>query len=157
MTRIGTYGRQIHEAWQARELLRDLLRLTAEHAHVTAGRSAISAARYRFHSFCADRPHLPELITLAETADQWWDGIEAYVATGITNAASEATTALSGSKPATSSASATEPTNDYGHAARPSGGVADSRSPAAFEDPQKYLRVEGRHPGAPRPGTPVSG
>ncbi|MFJ9376239.1 ISL3 family transposase [Streptomyces sp. NPDC101455] len=89
LTQIGTYGRHIHEAWQAKELLRDLLRLTARHAHVTADRSAISAARYRFQSICADRPHLPELITLAETVDQWRDGIEAYVTTGITNAASE--------------------------------------------------------------------
>lgn len=89
LTQMGTYGRQIHEAWQAKELLRDLLRLTFKHTHTAPDRSAISAARYRFQSFCADRPHLPELITLAETIDQWWDGIEAYIETGITNAASE--------------------------------------------------------------------
>jgi len=89
LTQMGTYGRQIYEAWQAKELLRDLLRLTAKHAHILPDHSAISAARYRFQAFCADRPHLPELITLAETVDQWWDGIEAYVITGITNAASE--------------------------------------------------------------------
>lgn len=89
LTQMGTYGRQIYEAWQAKELLRDLLRLTAKHAHILPDHSAISAARYRFQRFCADRPHLPELITLAETVDQWWDGIEAYVITGITNAASE--------------------------------------------------------------------
>ena len=89
LTQMGTYGRQIHEAWQAKELLRDLLHLTFKHAHVTPDRAAISAARYRFQGFCADRPHLPELITLAETVDQWWDGIETYVITGITNAASE--------------------------------------------------------------------
>jgi transposase len=52
-------------------------------------RSAVSAARYRFQAFCADRPHLPELAVLAETVDQWWDGIENYIKTGITNAASE--------------------------------------------------------------------
>jgi transposase len=86
---MGTFGKQIHQAWQAKELLRDLLRLTSKHAHTTPDRSAISAARYRFQAFCADRPHLPELTTLAETIDQWWDGIEAYVTTGITNAASE--------------------------------------------------------------------
>ncbi|WP_338678078.1 transposase [Streptomyces sp. SCSIO 30461] len=27
--------------------------------------------------------------TLAETIEQWWDGIETYLTTGITNAASE--------------------------------------------------------------------
>lgn len=89
LTGMGTYGKQILDAWTAKELLRDLLRLTAKHAHTTPDRSAISAARYRFQAFCADRPYLPELVTLAETVDQWWDGIENYVKTGITNAASE--------------------------------------------------------------------
>lgn len=89
LTQMGTYGKQIYEAWQAKELLRELLHLAAKHAHTGPDRSAISAARYRFQAFCADRPHLPELVTLAETVDQWWDGIEAYVLTGITNAASE--------------------------------------------------------------------
>ncbi|MHA6765729.1 transposase [Streptacidiphilus sp. PAMC 29251] len=66
-----------------------LLRLTAKHAHVLPDRSAVSAARYRFQAFCADRPYLVELVTLAETVDQWWHGIENYIKTGITNAASE--------------------------------------------------------------------
>jgi len=52
-------------------------------------REAISAARYRFFAHVADHAHLPELVTLAETVEQWWDGIHAYVTTGITNAASE--------------------------------------------------------------------
>ena len=86
---MGTFGQQIYQAWQAKELLRDLLRLTFKRAHSTPDRAAISAARFRFQAFCADRPHLPELVTLAETVDQWWDGIEAYVITGISNAASE--------------------------------------------------------------------
>ncbi|MGW3635207.1 transposase [Streptomyces sp. NPDC005122] len=33
--------------------------------------------------------HLPELLTLAKAVEQWWDGIETYLTTGITNAASE--------------------------------------------------------------------
>ena len=86
---MGTFGQQIYQAWQAKELLRDLLRLTFKHAHVTPDRAAISAARFRFQAFCADHPYLPELVTLAKTVDQWWDGIEAYVITGISNAASE--------------------------------------------------------------------
>jgi transposase len=89
LTGMGTFGRQIYQAWQAKELLRDLLRLTFKHARTSPDRSAISTARYRFQSFCADRPYLPELITLAETVDEWWDGIENYIKTGITNAASE--------------------------------------------------------------------
>ncbi|MBV9023928.1 MAG: transposase [Streptomycetaceae bacterium] len=28
-------------------------------------------------------------MTLAETVDEWWDGIDAYAITGISNAASE--------------------------------------------------------------------
>ncbi|MCQ4083627.1 hypothetical protein NGB36_24255 [Streptomyces sp. RB6PN25] len=51
-----TCGRQIHQARQAKELLRDLLRPTAKHAHVGPDRAAISTARYRFQNFCADRP-----------------------------------------------------------------------------------------------------
>jgi transposase len=86
---MGTCGRQIHAAWQAKERLRDLLRLTVHRAHVTPDRSAISAARYRFHAHIADHAHLPELLVLAETVEQWWDGIETYLTTGITNAASE--------------------------------------------------------------------
>jgi transposase len=91
---IGTYGRQIYEAWQAKELLRDLLRLTFKHSRVTPDRAAISQARYAFQAFCANRSYLPELVTLAETVDKWWDGIEAYITTGITNAATEGTNRL---------------------------------------------------------------
>ncbi len=86
---MGTYGRQIYAAWQAKELLRDLLGLAVHRTHLTPDRSAISAARHRFNTHVADHAHLPELVTLAETVDQWWNGIEAYVLTGITNAASE--------------------------------------------------------------------
>ena len=50
--------------------------------------SAISAARHRFFAHVADHAHLPELVTLAETVEQRWDGIETYLATGITNPAS---------------------------------------------------------------------
>jgi transposase len=86
---MGTYGKQIRAAWRAKELLRDLLRLTYKHAHTTPDHSAISAARFRFQNSCATHAYLPELVTLAETVDEWWDGIEAYITTGITNAASE--------------------------------------------------------------------
>ena len=85
----GTYGKQIYQGWQAKELLRDLLRLTFKHSHVTPDRAALSQARYAFQAFCADRPYLPELVSLAKAVDEWWDGIEAYVFTGVTNAGSE--------------------------------------------------------------------
>ncbi|GAB3726202.1 hypothetical protein GCM10027590_31250 [Nocardiopsis nanhaiensis] len=86
---MGTYGRQIYAAWQAKELLRDLLGLAVSRTRVSPDRSAISAARYRFLSHVADHAHLPELRILVQTVEQWWDGIEAHLATGITNAASE--------------------------------------------------------------------
>jgi transposase len=91
---IGTYGKQIYQVWQAKELLRDLLRLGFKHTHVTPGRPAIAQARHKFQSFCADHAYLPELVSLAETVDKWWDGIEAYILTGITNAGSEGTNRL---------------------------------------------------------------
>ncbi|MDO0935250.1 transposase [Streptomyces sp. DG2A-72] len=86
---MGTYGRQILAGRQAEELLRSLLHLAAKHTHTAPGHPAISAARYCFQAHCADHAHLSELATLAETVAQWWDGIEAYVLTGITNAAGE--------------------------------------------------------------------
>ncbi|MER6080621.1 hypothetical protein [Streptomyces sp. NPDC001833] len=73
---MGTYGQQIYAAWQAKELLRDLLHLTVRPTHLTPDRSAISAARHRFFAHVADHAHLPELATLAETVEQWWDGNE---------------------------------------------------------------------------------
>ncbi|WP_459185710.1 ISL3 family transposase [Streptomyces sp.] len=91
---MGTYGRQIYAGWQAKELLRDLLHLDASRTHVTPDRSAVSATRYRYLAHVADHAHLPELVTLAETVEQWWDGIETYLTTGITNTASEGNNSL---------------------------------------------------------------
>ncbi|MGH3312266.1 MAG: ISL3 family transposase [Streptomyces sp.] len=89
LTLMGTYGKQILAGWKAKELLRDLLHLAAKHTHIHPAPSAISGALHRFNAHIADHAHLPELVTLAETVEQWWDGIHAYITTGITNAASE--------------------------------------------------------------------
>jgi transposase len=88
LTGMGTYGRWILKGWHAKEKLRALLRLTARHSHTYPDRSAISNARYDFMTHCLDSRQ-PELITLARTVEDWWDGIENYIHTGITNAASE--------------------------------------------------------------------
>ena len=88
LTEMGTYGRWILKGWQAKEKLRSLLRLAAKHAHTGPDRHAISHARYEFMTCCLDSRQ-PELISLAQTIEDWWDGIEAYILTGITNAASE--------------------------------------------------------------------
>lgn len=86
---MGTRGRHIHAGWTAKELLRDLLRLTFKHAGHAPSRSKISNARHRLQAWCADHAFLPELVSLAETIDTWWNEVEAYILTGITNAASE--------------------------------------------------------------------
>jgi transposase len=88
LTEMGTYGQWVLKGWRAKEKLRTLLRLTAKHAHTGPDRSAISNARYEFMTCCLDSRQ-PELIGLAQTIEDWWEGIEAYVLTGITNAASE--------------------------------------------------------------------
>jgi transposase len=89
LTSMGTFGKQILAGWKAKELLRDLLHLAAKHTHTRPDREKISAALHRFNAHIADHAHLPELVTLAETVAHWWDGIHAYITTGITNAASE--------------------------------------------------------------------
>ena len=43
-----------------------------------------------FHTWCAAN-EIPELHRLASTAEQWWPEVLAFIDTGITNAASEAT------------------------------------------------------------------
>jgi len=86
---MGTRGRHIHAGYKAKELLRDLLRLTYKHAGHTPSRSAISNARHKLQDWCARHAFLPELLSLAETIDAWWNQIAAYIHTGITNAASE--------------------------------------------------------------------
>ena len=89
LTSMGTFGKQILAGWTAKELLHDLLHLASKHTHLHPDREKISAALHRFNAHVADHAHLPELLTLAETVEQWWDGIHAYITTGITNAASE--------------------------------------------------------------------
>jgi len=77
-------GVTILKAWIAKEELRRLLAL----ATTGADRSMISHRLYRFYTWCADAA-VPELERLATTISTWWPCIEAFIATGITNAASE--------------------------------------------------------------------
>ena len=75
---------QILSAWIAKEELRTLL------ATVHAGGDP-HLTRHRLHRFlawCIDA-EIPELTTLAATVDTWWPEINAFVATGITNARTE--------------------------------------------------------------------
>lgn len=43
---------------------------------------------YNFYLWCADSD-ITEITRLATTIETWWDGIEAFLRTGITNAKSE--------------------------------------------------------------------
>jgi transposase len=81
---LGQAGEQILAAWIAKEELRALLAL----AHTNASRHQISHHLWTFYQWCADTD-IPELHRLAGTIQQWWPQIEAFILTGITNAASE--------------------------------------------------------------------
>ncbi|KMV15883.1 ISL3 family transposase, partial [Mycobacterium heckeshornense] len=75
---------QILSAWIAKEEPRTLL------STVHAGGDA-HLTRHRLHRFlawCIDS-QIPELLTLAATVDTWWPEINAFIATGITNARTE--------------------------------------------------------------------
>ncbi|MFH9970134.1 transposase [Streptomyces mirabilis] len=132
---MGTYGRQIYAAWQAKELLRDLLHLAVSRTHVTPDHSAISAARHRFFVHIADHAHLPEPLTLAETVEQWWDGIKTYLVTGITNAASEGNNRLIELEAHNAFGFATAPTSGSGHAVQPPGGADGRHTPTKIRRP----------------------
>jgi len=81
---LGPTGEQILTAWIAKEELRALLAL----ARTTPPRHQISHRLWIFYRWCADTD-IPELHRLATTIETWWPQIEAFILTGITNAASE--------------------------------------------------------------------
>jgi transposase len=81
---LGAAGEQILAAWIAKEELRALLAL----ARTGASRHRISHRLWVFYLWCADID-IPELRRLAGTVEAWWPQIEAFIHTGVTNAASE--------------------------------------------------------------------
>ena len=81
---LGQPGEQILAAWIAKEELRALLAL----ARTNPSRHQISHHLGIFYQWCADTD-IPELHQLARTIQAWWPQIEAFILTGITNAASE--------------------------------------------------------------------
>lgn len=81
---LGHAGEEIPAAWIAKEELRSLLAL----ARTDASRHRISRRLWTFYRWCADTD-IPELHRLAGTVEAWWPQIEAFILTGITNAASE--------------------------------------------------------------------
>ncbi|WP_261559427.1 transposase [Frankia tisae] len=81
---LGEPGQTILTAWIAKEELRHLLALARTHPD----RTVIAHRLTRFYTWCADAA-VPELERLATTVSTWWDRIEAFLHTGITNATSE--------------------------------------------------------------------
>lgn len=81
---LGPAGEQILAAWIAKEELRALLAL----ARTTPSRHQISHRLWTFYRWCAETD-IPEVHRFAETIQAWWPQIEAFIHTGITNAASE--------------------------------------------------------------------
>lgn len=80
----GPVGTGILTAWIAKEELRTVLACNR-------GRFDPAEVRTRLHRFCtwcADSG-IAEITRLATTVETWWDGIEAFLRTGITNAKSE--------------------------------------------------------------------
>lgn len=75
---------QILTAWIAKEELRALFALARTDAHRDEVRRRLGV----FYQWCADAD-LDELNTLATTVETWWPAIEAFLATGITNARTE--------------------------------------------------------------------
>jgi transposase len=75
---------QILTAWVAKEELRALLSLARTGAHF----DQIRARLHTFYTWCADAD-IDELNTLAATVETWWPAIEAFIASGVTNARTE--------------------------------------------------------------------
>ena len=92
---LGDGGRQIGAAWRAKELVRDLLKLSPNRTGVAPARPQIADALEAFYLFCAGPgASVPEIVTLAETISTWRAEICRGVATGHSNAAAESVNRL---------------------------------------------------------------
>lgn len=86
----GGQGRQIGAAWRAKELLRDVIRLSPNQTGIATTGHQIRGALYAFFDFCATTgASIPEIITLAHTISAWRNEIARGVLTGHSNAAAE--------------------------------------------------------------------
>ncbi len=87
---LGDAGRQIGAAWRAKELLRDLAKLSPNTTGLAATRDQVSKALQAFFDFAATTgASVPEIQTLAETISTWRAEIARAVLTGHSNAAAE--------------------------------------------------------------------
>jgi len=87
---LGDAGRQIGAAWRAKELLRDLVKLSPNRTGLAATRDQVAKALEEFFDFAATTAAtVPEVQTLAETVSAWRAEIARAVLTGHSNAAAE--------------------------------------------------------------------
>ena len=87
---LGQAGRQLGAAWRAKELLRDLLKLSPNRTGIAATRDKLSQALVAFFEFAGTiGATVPEIQTLAETISTWRAEIARAVLTGHSNAAAE--------------------------------------------------------------------
>jgi transposase len=87
---LGEDGRQIGAAWRAKELLRDLVKLSPNRTGLAATRDQVTKALEKFFTFAATTgATVPEIQTLAETVSTWRAEVARAVLTGHSNAAAE--------------------------------------------------------------------
>ncbi len=79
----------LHVAWIAKEMLRDLLALRITRSHTTPAASAVRDRWASLLTWCADNHHIAEIATFATTLDAWRQEIVNAVRTGASNAGSE--------------------------------------------------------------------
>jgi hypothetical protein len=91
----GDAGRQTGAAWPAKELLRDLAKLSPNHTGLAATRDQVAKALEELYDFAATTgASVPEIQTLAETISTWRAETARAVLTGHSNAAAEGTNRL---------------------------------------------------------------
>jgi len=87
---LGEAGRQIGAAWRAKELLRDMAKLSPNRTGTAATRDKVSNALEAFFTFAGTiGATVPEIQTLAETISTWRTELARAVLTGHSNAAAE--------------------------------------------------------------------
>jgi transposase len=80
---------ELHAAWIAKEILRDLLALRITRSHTSPSPSTVRDRWASLLIWCADNNHIPEIATFAHTLDTWRAEIINAVLTGASNAGSE--------------------------------------------------------------------
>ena len=90
LSTLGDPGRQLTAVWKAKELLRDVLKLSPTRTGLATCRSQVGAALEKFFDYCGTvGATVPEVVTLTETVSAWREEIATAVLTGYSNAAAE--------------------------------------------------------------------